>query len=129
MADIGDTHTVEDLVDESRTAHALGNEGVRVLGTPALVNVLEIAAHRILMRDAPAGRGTVGTAVNIRHLKATPEGMLFSVRATLAKVDGRRCRFNVEGHDEEGQIVSGTHERFLVDLQRFLERTGGGRQR
>lgn len=122
MVEVGESNTLERTVDPDKTAHALGNEGVHVLGTPALINVLEVAAHQILMRHAEPGQGTVGAAVNVRHLKATPAGMGFTVTAKVTAVSGRRFRFAVEGHDEEGPILSGTHERHLIDLEAFLER-------
>ena len=44
----------------------------------------------------PAGAGTVGTRIDIRHLAATPVGMRATIRATLREVDGRRFVFDIE---------------------------------
>ena len=103
---------VEVVVQASDTADALGNKGVHVLATPRLVGLLELAAIRAVEAQLPAGAGTVGTRIDIRHLAATPVGMRATIRATLREVDGRRFVFDIEGHDEAERIVEGSHERF-----------------
>jgi len=65
----------------------------------------------------------VGTAVDMRHLAATPIGMTVRARAVLRETDGRRCLFDVEAWDEVEKIAEGRHERYLVSsLERFLAR-------
>ena len=68
----------------------------------------------------PPGQSTVGTLVNIRHLAATPVGMAVRFRAELVEVDLRRLLFKVEAWDEVEKICEGQHERFIIDLERFL---------
>jgi fluoroacetyl-CoA thioesterase len=113
---------VEVVIQPADTADALGNTGVHVLATPRLVSLLELAAIRAVEAHLPAGAGTVGTRIDVRHLAATPVGMRATIRATLRQIDGRRLVFDIEGHDEVERIVEGTHERFQIDLARFLER-------
>jgi predicted thioesterase len=113
---------IEVVVQPADTADALGNKGVHVLATPRLVGLLELAAIRAVEAELPAGAGTVGTQIDIRHLAATPVGMRATIRATLREVDGRRFVFDIEGHDEAERIVEGTHERFQIDQARFLAR-------
>lgn len=122
---------VEVVVQEADTAHALGNAGVHVLATPRLVALLELAAIRAVEAHLPAGGGSVGTRIDVRHLAATPVGMRATIRATLREIDGRRLVFDIEGHDEVERIVEGTHERFQIDQARFLQRIAakaGGRR-
>ena len=113
---------VEVVVQAADTADALGNTGVHVLATPRLVALLELAAIRAVEAHLPAGAGTVGTRIDVRHLAATPVGMRATIHATLREVDGRRFVFDIEGHDEVERIVEGTHERFQIDQVRFLAR-------
>ena len=113
---------VEVVVQEADTAHALGNTGVHVLATPRLVGLLELAAIRAVEAHLPAGGGSVGTRIDVRHLAATPVGMRATIRATLREIDGRRLVFDIEGHDEVERIVEGSHERFQIDQARFLAR-------
>ena len=122
----GTTNTLTVVVDESMTADRFGNSGVRVLATPMLVSYFELAAHRLAMRALEPGQGTVGSRVDIRHLAATPIGMRVTFRATLTGRDGRRLLFRVQADDEQEHVGEGTHERFIVDMQRFMGRIAGG---
>ena len=122
----GATNELTVLVDESMTADRFGNTGVKVLATPMLVSYFELAAHRLAMRALGPGQGTVGFRVDIRHLAPTPVGMRVTFRATLAERDGRRLLFRVEADDEGQRVGEGMHERFVVDMERFLARLAGG---
>ncbi|MGH3321496.1 MAG: thioesterase family protein [Streptosporangiaceae bacterium] len=110
------------VVDESMTAEALGNAGVRVLATPMLVNYFEFACHALVMSKLADGQGTVGSRVDIRHLAATPVGMRVTFRATLIETDGRRLVFRVEADDERERVGQGVHERFVIDMAAFTAR-------
>jgi predicted thioesterase len=121
---------VDVVVQAADTADALGNRGVHVLATPRLVALLELAAIRAVEAHLPAGGGTVGTRIDVRHLAATPVGMRARIRATLREVDGRRLVFDIEGEDDAERIVEGTHERFQIDQAKFLARIAAkGRDR
>lgn len=110
-------------VTPDRTAHAMGNRGVHVLATPFLIGLLEDACGAVMKPHLPAGAGTVGTMVEMRHLAATPVGMTARARATLLETDGRRFLFAVEAWDDRDKIAEGKHERFFVpDIAKFLER-------
>jgi fluoroacetyl-CoA thioesterase len=123
----GTTNTLTVVVDESMTADRFGNSGVRVLATPMLVSYFELAAHRLAMRALEPGQGTVGSRVDIRHLAATPIGMRVTFRATLTDRDGRRLLFRVEADDEQERVGEGIHERFVVDMGRFMARIAAKR--
>jgi fluoroacetyl-CoA thioesterase len=119
----GATAEVARVVTPDRTADAMGNPGVRVLATPFLIGLLEEAAAAVLHPHLPAGAGTVGTMVEMRHLAATPVGMTVRARATLLETDGRRFLFAVEAWDDTEKVAEGRHERFVVsNLATFLER-------
>lgn len=119
----GATAEVSQTVEADRTADALGNPGVKVFATPFVVALLENAAHAVLKPHLPAGAGTVGTMVEMRHLAATPVGMRVRATATLLETDGRRLLFAVEAWDETEKIAEGRHERFIVpDIAKFLAR-------
>jgi len=126
MADIalsaGLTGEVSVTVTDDLTAAALGSGNLRVYSTPAMIALLEAASIRALRDHLPEGYTSVGTGLNVRHLAATPVGMTVTARATLKEVDGRRLVFEVTASDEVELIGTGTHERFIVDHQRFEER-------
>jgi fluoroacetyl-CoA thioesterase len=118
----GVTNTLTVVVNESMTADRFGNTGVQVLATPMLVSYFELAAHQLAMRALQPGQGTVGSRVDIRHLAATPIGMRVTFRATLTERDRRRLVFRVEADDELERVGEGTHERFVVDMGKFMGR-------
>ncbi len=110
------------VVGEEHTAARFGAGGVRVLGTPMMIGLMENAAFSALQKLLPEGQSSVGTRVDIRHLAATPVGMKVIATAELLEVDGRRLLFRVEARDERELIGEGQHERFIITLDRFLAR-------
>jgi fluoroacetyl-CoA thioesterase len=118
----GLTGTASVTVTADLTAAALGSGSVDVYSTPSLIALLEAAAINALAGRLPDGQTSVGTALNIKHLAATPVGMSVQATATLREVDGRRLVFDVSASDEAELISEGTHERFIVNRDRFEER-------
>jgi fluoroacetyl-CoA thioesterase len=114
------------IVAREHTAQHLGSGGVEVLATPQMVLLMERAGVAAVDPLLPEGYRTVGAHLDIRHLAPTPAG--FEVRATaeLIEVDGRRLTFRVQVHELDGGgegvlVGEGTHQRFIVDVQRFAE--------
>ena len=118
----GLTGEVVRRVTEDITAHAMGSGGVHVLGTPAMLMLMEQAALEAVQVHLESGQTTVGTRLDVRHLAATPVGMDVTARARLVAVDGRKLTYEVEADDAREPIGAGTHERFVVDSDRFLSR-------
>jgi predicted thioesterase len=119
----GTTGEVSFTVDESQTAHAMGNRGVHVFATPFVIGMLEDAAGAVMRPHLPPGAGSVGTMVEMKHLAATPVGLKVRAKATLLESDGKRFLFAVEAWDDKEKIAEGRHERFFVpDMQKFLAR-------
>ena len=110
---------LETIVTEENTAEGLGGS-VPVFGTPALVQLMEGAAIRVLAGLLPAGTTSVGSRLDVRHLAPTPVGMHIRARAELLEVEGRRLVFRIEAWDERQQIGEATHERFVVNRERFI---------
>ena len=116
----GLTGEVEAVVTETDTAARWGSGLVPVLGTPALVGLMEGAAVRALAGHLPSGRTSVGGRIDVRHLAPTPVGLRIRARAELLEVEGRRLVFHVEAWDEVEPIGEATHERFVVDEEQFV---------
>ena len=93
-----------------------------VFATPMMVTAMENAALNAVRDYLDPGESAVGTAVNIRHLAATPVGHRVTAEAVVTKVDGRRIEFNVSARDEAEEIGNGTHERMVVDMARLTQR-------
>lgn len=109
-------------VVHENTAAYVGAGGVEVFGTPMMIALMENAAWQAVVGELEEGEATVGTLVNVRHLGATPLGQKVRATAKLLEIDRRRLVFAVEAYDEEKKIGEGLHERFIVNLARFLKK-------
>lgn len=114
--------TITKKVEKSDTAAVYGSGLLDVFSTPAMIALMEQTAMKAVEACLNEGEGTVGTGVNIKHLKVTPVGKEVTCTATLTGVEGNRLQFSVEASDEEGKIGEGTHERFVINNERFMAR-------
>lgn len=93
-----------------------------VLATPMMIRAMENAALDAIRAYLEPGETALGTAVDIRHLAATPVGRVVTAEAVVERVDGRRILFAVTAHDGVEEIGTGTHERMVVDVRRLMQR-------
>ncbi|MBI1966854.1 MAG: thioesterase family protein [Gemmatimonadetes bacterium] len=102
-------------------------------GTPFMIYLMEVAAAEAIRAYLPPGWHSVGVAVDVRHLAATPVGHTVTARARVVAVDDRTVTFAVEAHDDAEKIGEGTHVRAPIELERFNKRmtakAAGGAQR
>ena len=96
-----------------------------VFATPMMIMAMENAALNAIRAYLEPGESAVGTAVDVRHLAATPVGHDVTAEAEVTRVDGRRVEFNVNARDEKEEIGRGTHERMVIDLRRLDQRLSG----
>jgi predicted thioesterase len=107
------------VVGDEHTAPRVGSGAVRVLATPVMINLFEAAALAAIEPLLPAGHQSLGTVLNVRHIAATPVGMRVVATAVVEKVDGRTVYFRLEARDERDLIGDGTHERVVVNVEKF----------
>jgi fluoroacetyl-CoA thioesterase len=91
-----------------------------VLATGYLVALAEWACIELVKPhlDWP-GEQTLGTRVDLSHIAATPPGFTVEIHTRLAAVEGRKLSFALRAHDGADTISEGTHERHVIDAQRF----------
>ncbi|MBV9361315.1 MAG: thioesterase family protein [Betaproteobacteria bacterium] len=118
----GTTGTADLVVAEEHTAPRVGSGAIHVLATPVMINVIEAAALAAVERLLPPGHQSLGTVLNVRHIAATPVGMRVTATATVRKVEGRTIHFDVAARDERELIGDGTHERVVVNVEKFDQR-------
>ena len=104
------------------TAKALGSGGLDVLSTPKLIALMENAALLSVRPYLEEGSDTVGTLLNVKHLAATPVGMTVRAESELIEIDRHRLVFSVKAWDEVELVGEGTHERFIVDMEKFTNK-------
>src|SRR5258707_4756723 len=94
----------------------------QVLATPVMILIMETAALAAIRPYLDNGESAVGTAIDVKHLAATPVGHEVRAEAEVVKVEGKRIEFKVSAHDELEEIGHGTHQRMVIDLASFNER-------
>lgn len=117
---IGITGKQAITVTEEKTAQAMGSGTLPVFATPAMIALMENTASKSVEAKLDEGAGTVGTLINVKHVAATPVGMDVTCETKLVEVDRKRLVFEVKAYDAAGVIGEGTHERFIIDNERFL---------
>jgi fluoroacetyl-CoA thioesterase len=110
------------VVSAENAVSFLGVDSARVLGTPFLIFHLEMTARDSVKPFLDAGFDTVGARVDVRHLAATPLGMLVKFRSELTGIEERRLFFRVEAFDEKEKIGEGSHERAIIHVAKFASR-------
>ena len=110
------------VVAEEHTAPRVGSGAIHVLATPVMINVIEAPALAAVERLLPPGHQSLGTVLDVRHIAATPVGMRVTASATVQRIEGRTIYFTVEARDERELIGDGTHERVVVNVEKFDQR-------
>lgn len=113
----------EDVVTSDKLATGVGSGKVKVLATVMMIALMEKTALLSVEPYLAEGQGTVGTRVDVSHCSSTPLGMKIHVESELIEIDRRRLVFRVAAYDECGLIGEGTHERFIIDYERFQSKT------
>lgn len=109
------------VVSEKDLATTYGSGGLPVFATPGMIALMEGAAC-LLAKQEPYNIDTVGTELNIKHLRACKLGAQVTAKATLTQIDGKRLYFEVTAWDKNGEIGNGTHTRYIVDVDRFMSK-------
>ncbi len=121
--EVGQIFNLPVVVAEKDSATALGSGGLDVFGTPALVAYMENAALKMVQNDLPDGSDTVGIAIDVKHVKASPIGAKINVSAKITAVEVRKISFDIVATDEAGDVIgSAVHDRFVVDKARFMSK-------
>ena len=119
MLETGIKGKQELTVTTENTAKAMGSGTLEVFATPAMIALMEKTAYESVAGELEDGSGTVGTALNVKHVSASPVGMKITGETELVKIDGRALTFSVKAYDEKGLIGEGEHERFIVYNEKF----------
>lgn len=110
----------EIVVTVDKTAIAFSSGTVEVFATPSMIALMEQTAMESVAELLPEGFTTVGFEVCVRHLKATLVGDVVQFHSELIQSEDRKLVFDVKASDESGLIGKGTHTRYIVDKQKFI---------
>lgn len=113
---------VTEAVTNENTAKKYGSGSIDVYATPAMIGLMEKASLSAVDPLLPEGFSTVGIKLDVKHMAATPVGMDVTAKAELLKIDGKKLTFKVEAFDAKDKVGEGEHERFIVELSKFMAR-------
>lgn len=113
---IPETKTVPHLYPESEEFQLMPE----VFATGFMVGLIEWACIKFINNyiDWPSEQ-TVGTDVKLSHSAATPPGLTVTVRGELIELEGRKLSFLISANDGVDTISEGTHERFIINADKF----------
>ena len=115
----GLTHEMERQVTEDLSAQKVFPHVPNVYATRAMVGHFEEVCAEMVLPYLGEGEQTVGISMTFTHTAATPIGMNVRFEAKLLEVDGRKLTFEVEGFDEVDKIGEATHQRFIINAEKF----------
>lgn len=119
----GSEFTCTTQVTSSNCASAVGSGGLDVFATPSMIALMEQAAYTLVQGSMAEGESTVGTQMNVDHVKASKIGDTITAKAVLTAIDGRKLTFEVSATDSAGNTIGhGTHTRFIIKIEKFLSR-------
>lgn len=124
MLEVGMKLEMFKTVTENDTADKIASGAINVFATPIMIGWMEEAASNLAQKELESGFSTVGTEVNIRHLKATLVGTEMKITAELTEIDRKKLVYEVKVYEKEGEILvgEGSHTRFIVDSEKFYEK-------
>ena len=112
---IGLEYTVEAVVPHDWTIQAIDARLPAVLSTPRMIQLMEHASTRAILDELPPGAISVGTRIEVDHLKAVPDGATVHAHARLSAYEGRFLIFDVEARS--GDIVIGRGKVFRAIVE------------
>ncbi|BAN27737.1 thioesterase family protein [Caballeronia insecticola] len=113
------SRTIE--VDVDRTISFLGDD-LRIYATPKLIDDIERTCLDYLLDFVDDEENSVGTAVDIAHTGATLLGMTVRIEVSVASIEGRAVKFDVTVFDDIEQVCTGSHSRFVVNVDKLKAR-------
>ncbi len=125
MLEIGIKGKAETVVTIDNTAKAFTSGALDVFATPAMISLMEETCWKMIQPELEEGSGSVGTKVDVSHTAPSAIGMTVKCEATLAEIDGRKLTFEVVCSDENGVVGMGTHERFIINNEKFMAKAQG----
>ena len=92
----------------------------KVFSTPGMTRFVEMTAHKLVGPHLKPGQGQVGLQVNIRHMAPTPIGKNVRCEVELTAIDRRKVTFKMKVFDDVEQIGEAEHDRYIVDLDKYM---------
>lgn len=122
--EVGLVGTAMVKVSDANTAKTMKSGALDVFATPAMCALMEEAACATLVGKLEANFGTVGTKLTITHDEPSALGADIVAKAEVISVENRRISYKVMAYDGDKVIGQGTHERFIINNEKFMAKLG-----
>lgn len=116
----GEVFTFQLTISDSDTADSIGNTGVRVFSTPALLMHVENTSSLWAARRLPEGYSPVGISVDLKHTGAVPVGGEVIITSRVLSVRRKVISYEFHASYQGREISHGTYQQAIIDLQEFL---------
>ena len=110
------------VVTDEVTASKVGSGLLPVYAAPSMIALMEGTCAESVQPYLAEGEGTVGVAIDIKHIAATPVGMTVRCESLLKEVNGKKLVFEVNVYDEKGLVGTGIHKRAIINNEAFMAR-------
>ncbi|MBI9065988.1 MAG: thioesterase family protein [Salinivirgaceae bacterium] len=110
------------IVEKKDTASHYGSGLAEVFATPAMVALMENTAFISIETKLSEENSSVGIQINVKHKKASLPGAIITCKSEVEKVDGKKVYFNIIAFDEEGEIGTAEHIRYVIDKKEFINK-------
>jgi predicted thioesterase len=119
---IGLSSIIETVTTPKDSVINYNSGDIDVFATPAMIALMECTAKNAVDLHLPMGFTTVGTRLDVKHMAATPIGMKVKFTAELIEIEGKRLIFKIEAYDEVEKIGEGLHERYIIEIDNFMNK-------
>lgn len=108
------------VVTSEETARAVGSGSLPVLATPIIVSKLEAYCYRELQKRLDPELTSVGISIKLEHTAPTAIGEKVTLTYEMNQTGTRHFTFSFKAFDSKKEIAHGTHERVVVDSEKFM---------
>ncbi|MBO0423043.1 thioesterase family protein [Enterococcus plantarum] len=110
------------VVGSKDTAKEIGSGDLEVLGTPAVLAMVENTAKEYLHKELASEETSVGTLIEARHLRPSKVGAEIMVKVKVESQEKTKINFSFEAIDNEQIIATGIHQRAVILTDVFLDK-------
>lgn len=120
--EIGMTHELRLKTGPEHSARVFFPDLPDAFATPFLVGLMEGVSAELMAKYLRPGEQSVGIGINLKHTAPTPLGMEVRVVTELVAIDGKKLTFKLEAFDDKEKIGEASHERFIINAEKFGQR-------
>lgn len=110
------------IVEDTDTAKEVGSGDLEVLATPVMIAMIENTAKDYLQKELAVEETSVGTFVEVSHVKPTKVGAQIIVKVSVDSQEKTKINFSFKVYEKEEMIAYGKHQRTVVLTEMFLKR-------